>query len=579
MKKKMSIRLSRLPMTLIVVSFTLLLSSPLVAEMRLDPTPIDRIQEAMAGGAIRKSAGLTQLIYYLLDDSRYDEEQFGESPDTPNGRYDCSATSVFRELFLAREEDRNLDPYGLLWKPWIEEARRIEQSGAVRMIGSIDGRPVRILMPKGRLHSRAPTYRSLARVLEALLSEDSDALIRWRRQYFESAKIVPWDAELLWPPQFLAGKDPYITSYFDEHPAYDAGREKNWNRAIEEFLKAAGVVSKPADETFDLAQSWTWVISDRVQRQVLVWGPEGQSLVFLSPRCLDRALAGDWRSKRDWQRDWRASGLQAILSAFYLNGKSKSFYRDPWMAAVIQSEVQDFLDVPDIFYNHGPYFINAHSVSLAELPGTDFLRWGTAPLWRFLSLANGKRFIQKHFENVGATRRSLQKAMEKERDGESLWLAFVSWSLALQGMPEKLHGQVSYWIHAEEVQEPSDMALAPIDPPKGSIAQSTTVFKPYSVRYIHIPIEESDKIEALKFYWEPNEKDLTAYLYLAKKRRHEQGRFLDFAPIKPELAQDILFTSDPLPSEAFFVVVNQSKKSFPAEGLQLQVTVLPKQEP
>ena len=140
------------------------LSSTVSAEVIMIPTPLDRIQEAMETGAIRKSAGLTQTVYYLLGDSRYDATQFGDTPDTPNGRYDCSATAVFRELYLAREKDRNLDPYGMLWKPWIEEARRVEQTGSVRMIGSLEDRPVRVFIPNGRLHSRSPTYRSLARV-------------------------------------------------------------------------------------------------------------------------------------------------------------------------------------------------------------------------------------------------------------------------------------------------------------------------------------------------------------------------------------------------------------------------------
>lgn len=564
-------------MALIVVLMSVSLSSVLLAETRFTPTPLDRIQDAMRVGAIRKSAGLTQTIYYLLGDSRYDAEQFGDTPDTPNGRYDCSATAVFRELYLARDKDRNLDPYGLLWKPWIEEARRIEQSGVVRVIGSVDHRPVRIVMPKGRLHARAPSYRSLARVLEALLAEDGGRLLSWRQKHFGSAKILPWEADLLWPPSFLSGQDPYLTSYFDQHPQYDAGREKKWQKALNEFLKAAGVSAEPSGDEMDLAKSWTWVISDRVQRNVLIWGPEGQNLLFFSPRCLDRALTGDWRSKRDWQRDWRAGSLHEILSAFYLNGKPRSFYRDPWMDAVIQSEVQTFLDRPDIFYSHGPAFTSAGSVSLADKPQSDYLRLGTAPIWRFLSLVRGSRFVQKHFENVLASGRRLQKTLNEEEGGESLWLAFAAWSLGLQGMPEKLHGHVDYWLNPEQMLEPQDMALPPIDPPKGSITQSTTELAPYSVRYIHIPIEKSEQIGALKVYWEPKHKDLLGYLFLAKIRRHEQGRFLDFAPLKPSLSQEVSFTSTPLPSEAFFVVVNTGKSSFPAETLQLQLTVLPVQ--
>lgn len=531
----------------------------------------------MDTGAIRKSAGLSQTMYYLLGDSRYDTVQFGETPDTPNGRYDCSATAVFRELYLAREKDRNLDPYGMLWKPWIEEARRIEQSGSVRVIGSIDRQPVRIFIPKGRLHSRAPTYRSLARVLEALLAEQHSDLFSWRRMHLGHAQVLPWEPELLWPPGFLSGQDPYINSYFDTHPQYDAGREKKWHAALDEFLAAAGVRLKSGEETLDVENTWTWVISDRVQRNVLIWGPEGQSLLFLSPRCLDRALAGSWRNKRGWQRNWRAGTLQEILIAFYLNGKPKSFYRDSWMDAVIQAEVQTFLDLPDIFYSHGPYFTSAGSVSLNEEPTSDYRRWGTAPIWRFLRLVNGRRFIQKHFDNVRGSQRRLQKALKQEKNRQPLWLALAAWSLGLQGMPESLHGNVEYWINPIQMQEPHDMALPPIDPPKGSIAQSTTVLKPYSIRYIHIPVKNSEEIAALKVYWEPKEKNLDGYLFLAKDRRHEQGRFLDFTAIKPALPQEVLFTSDPLPSEAFFVVINREAKGLPAEALQLQMTVLPKE--
>jgi len=560
--------------TLQLLLFLLLLSSrPLFAQSEIS-TPLDRITEAWQARQVRPSAALTQINRYLLSDPRYDEARFGQTGDNNASRYDCSATAVFRSVVSARKENSNLDPYGQLWQPWIAEANRIASNGDVRVIGRLGESPIRLLMPHGRLHRKAPSYRTLARALERML--DNRKLRRWYKDLFGSFRLRVWDPTLAWPPPFLAGKGPYISSYFDDHPHFDAGREKRWRAALEEFLEVTGVPTKASEEKLDELKTWTWVISDRVERNLVVWGPMGQSLLFLSPRCFDRAVSGQWGSKADWQQNWVASALHEMLAAFYLNGRRKSFEKDPWMDAVMQGAMQDFLDEPGLFYANGPFYTMAGQVSLGAPPPDNYLRLGTAPLWRFLLEQKGTRLLKKHIRSPGRTLRLLRGELDKNKFGKPMWVAFVAWSLALHGLPEDWHAKTPYWFDPRDMTEPQDLRLKPIDPPKGSIGAAPTPVLPYSFRYVHLPIVASDKIGALKFRWEPQHEGLAGLLFLMKGRHHEQAKFLDVTSIKAGEAHEVLFNSEPPPSEAIFVVINRGPAKLPPESLSIQATVLPR---
>lgn len=545
-------------------------------EERLIPTPLEKIDQAVSDGKLRQSQAIRQKSYYLLSDPRYEVKKFGTTPTSPSGRYDCSATAVFRSMFLERETDRHADPYGLLWKPWIEEAYRIAHSGDERIIGKIGKIDIRLVMPKGKVHPKGPSYRALARVLSRFLEGDGAKLRKWRHRRFGRVKIKPWNADLIWPPSFLAGRSPYLASYFDAHPYYDAGQESKWKRYLNKFLKALNFNSKSEIQKKGDTSSWTWVISDRVLRNTLIWGPHGKNLLFLSPRCLDRAVGHDWRQKKLWQGYWKEAVLHELLLAYYLNAKPKDFYQDPWMDAVMQASVQPFLDKPGIFYANGPFFTMTGLVSLQEEMRTDYLRYGSAPLWRFLIRAEGPKSIKSHFKHVQRSGRDIRKYLSRESNGYEHWFSYATWALSLKGTPEQLRDDIALWVNPSNVRHPQDILLKPIDPPKGTIGSANSPILPFSIRYFHIPIEDSRKIAALKVLWEPVDTFLKGYLFLAKGRHREQARFLDYTVVKPGLSQEVVFAAESLPTEAYFVVINSSDNSVAANELRLQITVLPK---
>jgi len=287
-------------------------------------------------------------------------------------------------------------------------------------------------------------------------------------------------------------------------------------------------------------------------------------------------LGQDWRQKKAWQGYWKEAVLHELLLAYYLNAKPKDFYRDPWMDAVMQASAQPFLDKPGLFYANGPFFTMTGLVSFQEEMRTDYLRYGSAPLWRFLIRSEGPKSVQNHFKHVQRSAREIRKYLSRNTNDIEHWLAFATWALSLKGTPESLRDDISLWVNPSNVRHPQDILLNAIDPPKGTIGSANSPILPYSIRYFHIPIEGGRKIAALKVLWEPVETFLKGYLFLAKGRHREQARFLDFTEVKPGLSQEIVFSAENLPTEAYFVVINSSDKTIDGDQLSLQVTVLPK---
>jgi len=217
-----------------------LLSSELRAEIEIAAPPLERIAQSLVQKSIRRAEAAVQSTYYLLGDARYDQERFGKTPISAAAVYDCSATVLQREINKLRKEDKHFDPYGLLWKLWLDEAERVRKQGDAFLIGEIQGIPLRLLVPRDRLHEQAPRYRDIAARMRRFVDRFDQPIANWALQVFGKAKLRPWIASLVWPPEFLKDRVPYVESYFDSHPVFDAGRTKKWRQPIRQFLAAIG---------------------------------------------------------------------------------------------------------------------------------------------------------------------------------------------------------------------------------------------------------------------------------------------------------------------------------------------------
>jgi hypothetical protein len=556
----------------------ILLSSALRAETKIFQTPLDRIDAELSNGLIRESEAAFQKTYYLSADSRYDEERFGETGLDASNVYDCSSTVIQRSLSKFREKNRHFDPYGLLWRPWLEEADRISKQGEESYVGRVSTVPVWLYMPRGRLHANAAKYKSIRAELKYFLKKYNRSVASWAADVFGKNRIQAWKGPLLWPPDFLKDRAPYLGSYFDTHPVFDAGRTKRWRGPIETFLALVGVKAKSVQDEDSAEGSWKWIISDRVERNSLLWDPEGRSFLILSVKCLDRLIKGDWQHKDVWHKALHEMVIHEMMLAYYLNGKPKSFMRDPVMDAIIQGAAQSYLGRSGPIYTNGPFFRSMGHFYLSDEVHTDYWRYGSAPLWNYLNKLKGEGFLKKYLKSAKKPARYLEKALDEKNAQEDLRVAFAAWVLALEGTPRELRKEIPISVPQTGQINLQDIELKPIDPPKGSIGAAENSFRPQSFRLFHAPIMNAERVAGLNVRWEPASPQLSGYLFLAGRGSKGQTKFLDLAPIKPGSVQNVYFNPIQGPTELFFVVINRGQNGYPGEALQLQVSVVPKKK-
>lgn len=558
----------------ILVSLSL---APLSSVTRAEEmTPLDKIQAAVDGGRIPGIQGALQQTYYLMGDDRYHEDAFGKEPTTAAGRYDCSSTFVQRRVAARRAQDRNFDPYGMLWKPWVEEADRLMRQGEVAEMGSIGETPVVLYHPQGRFHRRMPKYRTLALVLSRFLREQEESLVDLGRMTMGKRPIAQWSQDLSWPPVFLQNKGPYLNSYFDDHPQFNAGDQKKWFAYRKQLL--ASVIEDIQEESphEERSPAWIWLLSDRVRRHTLVWDPEGDSLLFLSAHCLDRVLGGRWRDKAEWHNALKESVAQEILSAFLLNSRNIKYSSDPWLEALVQALVPQLTDQRGPLLRHTPLFSRSGGLSLKTQYDRSFDRLAAAPLWYYFLQVEGNAVLKNYLATNKNREMYLAKRLQKKFRQDSHWLSFALWSLSLKALPASLSADVPAWSAAVPPLLPKDLMLDDVEPPRGTIGSLDKDLAPNSIRYMSFPIRHPKDVEALRVRWKPVAKQLDGYLILTRSQKNDRAEFIDLAPIKPGLPQEVFFDTENLPTEAVFVILHRGDDTYPANEVQLQVTVLPR---
>ncbi len=515
-------------------------------------------------------ARLLQSHHEVFDVLRLKEPQATSQGDKIDS---CSATYLRRELTRLRTLGKDDDPQGLLWKPWIEEVLRLQRQGQVKSVGRLAGKEIQLLMPRQRNKNGAVSYSQLAVAIRDYLKKRGRTLDQWSKAVFDQKKVSAW-ADFKWPPHFLKDKVPYISSYFDTHEIFDAGRTKKWGEPLEAFLKIVGV-KRGEDNPLKLSsKKWTWVLSDRIQRNALVWDDEGRSVLFISMPCLSRLVGENWQEAKRWKSALQGMLLEEILFAYYLNGAPEAFLQDPNVDALVRGVAQSFNEglLPTVPGKENVDF------SFSQHPPDVSKRYRTAALWHFLYRLRGIPIVRAYIQSQDKSESFLFDQLNKAQDGEDIWLAFLAWSLSYENTPAALRMEVPL-VKGQEISSLlSGVPLDNIEPPHGIIGSTTQDLPPHSLRMFTTRIQKREAVGALNIRWEPAAAHLKAYVFLADESNPQQKKFLGYAPMRPSVRQQVFVDPFEPPTHLYFFIVNLSEKRFSQQDLHVQIAVVPRPE-
>lgn len=464
----------------------------------------------------------------------------------------CSASDFWAGEELRRLQEKNRDPYGLIWKPWAEEGRRLLLQGDTRPLGELSHQPVRLVHPLRRFEEGAPTYREMATFLTLFVARQGERLSTLALDLFGAEPPPSWSPDLRWPPAFLRGVGPYVKSYFDEHPEPLLTLEPVWEKFLSQFLNIIGVKQGQREPILKKEGLMSWVLSDRIERHGLLRGPTGESLIFVSLPCLDEQLQVDWSHTALWQAALTEAFVYEWLLARYRHRYTERALMDPEGEALLLAATQQFLEEPGAEYR------------AAVRRGRGHDPWAESPAWLYRLKSLGPRLSKNYF--------SFQKKPELRSDD----LAFLLFYFGFEDMPAALTQGIMPWQSRARPFYPQGLPLEPILPPRGTLASLEQALGPQEVKILHAELKQSYQIKALRVKWVPSQSQVNAKIIFTQTRSGGAKRWLDMSVVAPDQNQDFYFEPNAVPDDLYFILLNQSGHVLKAEEFRLQLGVIPR---